>query len=125
MLVDKNFSHRAKATTAPVSMMADPLQMQSSGEEDELQSSKQMKTKYLKRTTRSKQFEQSLKLAIKRARLTLDGVHDVAETQKVFGLNDNGNIRLVEIREASAYNCTFGQGKEVCFYMIWVMLKVL
>ena len=92
VLVDKNFSHQAKATTAPVSMMADPLEMQSSGEEDELQPSKQMKPKYHKRTARSKQFEQSLKLA-KRARLTLDGVLDVSETQKVFESNDNGNIR--------------------------------
>ena len=124
VLVDKNSSHRAKATTAPVSMMADPLEMQSSGDEDELQPSKQMKPKYRKRTTRSKQFEQSLKLA-KRARLTLDGVHDVSETQKVFELNDNGNIRFVEIGEAPACNCTFGQGKDVCFHMIWVMLNVL
>ena len=28
VLVDKNSSHRAKVTTAPVSMMADPLEMQ-------------------------------------------------------------------------------------------------
>lgn len=89
VLVDKNSFHRAKATTAPVSMMADPLEMQSSGEEDELQPSKQMKPKYRKLTIRSKQFEQSLKRA-KRARLTLDDVHDVSETQKVFELNDNG-----------------------------------
>lgn len=123
VLVDKNSSHRAKATTAHVSMMADPLEMQSSGEEDELQPSKQFKPKYRKRTTGSKQFEQSLKLA-RRARLTLDGVHDVSETQKVFELNDNGNIRLVEI-EAPACNCTFGQGKDVSFHMIWVMLNVL
>ena len=104
VLVDKNSFHRAKATTAPVSMMADPLEMQSSGEEDELQPSKQMKPKYRKLTIRSKQFEQSLKLA-KRARLTLDDVHDVSETQKVFELNDNGNIRLVETGEAPACNC--------------------
>ena len=81
--------------------------MQSFGEEDELQPSKQMKPKYRKRTTRSKQFEQSLKIA-KRVRLTLDSVHNVSETQKVFELNDNGNIRLVEIGEASTCNCTFG-----------------
>ena len=124
VLVDKNSSHRAKATTALVSMMADPLEMKSSGEEDELQPSKQMKPKYRKRTTRSKQFEPSLKLA-KRARLTLDGVYDVSETQKVFALNDDGNIRLVEIGEAPACNCTFGQGKDVCFQKIWVMPNVL
>ena len=123
VLVDENSSHQAKATTAPVSMMADPLEMQSSGE-DELQPSEQMKPKYRKRTTTSRQFEQSLKLA-ERARLTLDGIHDVSETQKVFELNDNGNIRLVEIGEAPACNCTFGQGKDVCFHMIWVMLNVL
>ena len=56
VLVDKSFSHRTKATTAPVSMMADPIEMQSSGEENELQPSKQMKPKYRKRTARSKQF---------------------------------------------------------------------
>ena len=54
VLVDKISSHRAEATTAPVSMIADPLEMQSFGEEDELQPSKQMKPKYCKRTTRSK-----------------------------------------------------------------------
>ena len=123
VFVDKNSSHRAKATTAQVSMTADPLEMQSS-DEDELQPSKKMKPKYRKRTTRSKQFEQSLKLA-KRARLTLDDVHDVSETQKVFELNDNGNIRLVEIGETPTCNCTFGQGKNVCFHMIWVMMNVL
>ena len=56
VLVDENSSHPAKATTAPVSMMADPLEMQSSGE-DELQASEQMKPKYRKRTTTSRQFE--------------------------------------------------------------------
>ena len=66
-----------------MSMMADPLEMQSSGE-DELQPSKQMKPKYRKRTITSGLFEQSLKLA-KRARLTLDGVHDVSETQMITG----------------------------------------
>ena len=35
VLVDKNSSYRAKPTTAPVSMMADPLEIQSSSEEDE------------------------------------------------------------------------------------------
>ena len=59
VLVEKNSSHRAKVTTTPVSMMEDPLEMQSSGEEDELQPSKQMKPMYRKRTTRSRQFEQS------------------------------------------------------------------
>lgn len=107
VLVDKNPSHRAKATTAHVSMTADPLEMRSSGEEDDLQPSKHTKPKYRKGATKSKQFEQSLKLA-KRARLT----------QKVFELNDNGNIRLVEIGETPACNCTFGQGKDVCFHMI-------
>ncbi len=88
VFVDKSSSHRAKGKTAmQVNMMADPLEMQSS-DEDELQPSKQMKPKYRKRTTRSKHFEQSLKLA-KRARLTLDDVHDVSETQKMFELNDN------------------------------------
>ena len=43
----------------------------------------------------------------------------------MFELNDNGKIRLVEIGEAPACNCTFGQGKDVCFHMIWVMLNVL
>ena len=83
-----------------------------------------MKPKYRKRTIRSKQFEQSLTLG-KRARLTLDGVHDVSETQKVFELNDNGNIRLVEIGEVPTCNCTFGQEKDVCFHMIWMLLNVL
>ena len=43
----------------------------------------------------------------------------------MFELNDNGNIRLVEIEETPACNCTFGQGKNVCFHMIWVMMNVL
>ena len=79
VLVDKNSSHRAKATTVPVapSMMADPLEMQVLVKKMICShASKQMKPKYRKRTTRSKQFKQSLKLA-KRARITLDGVHDV------------------------------------------------
>ena len=60
----------------------------------------------------------------KRARLTLDGVHDVSKAPKVFKSNDNGNVRLVEIGEAPACNCIFEQGKGVCFHMIWVMLNV-
>lgn len=43
----------------------------------------------------------------------------------MFDLNDNGNIRLVDIGEAHACNCTFGQGKDICFQMIWVMLNLL
>ena len=43
----------------------------------------------------------------------------------MFDLNDNGNIRLVDIGEARACNCTFGQGKAMCFQMIWVMLNLL
>ena len=34
-------------------------------------------------------------------------------------------VRLVEIGEAPACNCTVGQGKDVRFHMIWVMLNVL
>lgn len=43
----------------------------------------------------------------------------------MFDLNDNGNIRLVDIGEEPACNFSFGQGKDICFQMIWVMLNFL
>ncbi|CAB4028517.1 Transposon Tf2-6 poly, partial [Paramuricea clavata] len=70
------------------------------------------------RPTRSKKFEESLKMA-KRAKITLVGTHDVSATKKIFELNDAGKIRLAEISETVSCNCSFARGSDICLHIIW------
>ena len=96
-----------------------------SSSDEELQvQHKNAKKAHRVRSTRSKKFEESLKMA-KRAKITLVGTHDMSATKKIFELNDAGKIRLAEISETVSCNCSFARGSDICLHIIWVLMNVL
>jgi cell wall assembly regulator SMI1 len=111
-------SHRARQ---------DDINMGSSSDEEEdvkPSSHKNTKKAFRKRTTRSKKFNESLKLA-KVTKMALVQIHDVDQTKKIFEIDQHGKQRLVEIEETVSCNCSFASKKDVCLHVIWVLINVL
>ena len=76
------------------------------------------------RRTRSKKFEESLKIA-KRAKIALIATHVMSGAKKIFKLNHGGKTRLTEISETVSCNCCFARGSDLSLHVIWVLMNVL
>ena len=85
---------------------------------------KNAKKTHRERSTRSKKFDESLKMA-KQAKITLVETHDMSTTKKIFELNHGGKIRHTEISETVSCNCSFARGSDLCLHIIWVLMNVL
>ena len=85
---------------------------------------KNAKKAHRERPTRSKKFEESLKMA-KRAKITLVATHNMSSTKKIFELNHGGKTHLTEISETVSCNCSFARGSDLCLHIIWVLMNVL
>lgn len=71
-----------------------------------------IRTAYRKRKTRSKQFNESLRLA-KSGKMYLMDVHHVNTAKKVFEIDHGGKLRLVEIGEGCMP--AYSVGNDECF----------
>ena len=123
--INQSSSHRVKKR--PVSMMSDPRDLSSSADDDSSQENhngKKMRKKFRKRTSRSKSFLDSLRMA-KRAKVSLENIHDISQHKKVFEVNHDGKIRLVEISQTINCNCTFAAKRDLCLHAVWVLINVL
>jgi hypothetical protein len=52
-------------------------------------------------------------------------VHNVSMHKKVFEVDHDGKLRLVEIGETVGCNCTFASRKDICLHVVWVMMNIL
>ena len=110
-------SHRARQ---------DDFNTDSFSEEDEevtLSSHKNTKKAFRVRKTRSKKFNESLKLA-KQTKIELVQIHHVNQTKKIFEVDRHGKRRLVEIAEPVSCDCSFASKKDVCLHVIWMLLNI-
>lgn len=94
-----------------------------SGTED-TDAHKNAKKAFRKRTTRSKPFNESLRMA-KQTRMRLLQIHHVSSTKKIFEVDHYGKIRLVEIAETISCNCSFSSSRDLCLHTVWVMMHIL
>ena len=120
--INQSSSHRVKKRQ--VSMMRDPKDLSSSSDDSsEKSSSKKVRKRYRQRTSRSKNFLDSLRMA-KRAKVSLERIHDISRHKKVFEVKHDGNLRLVEISETIDCNCTFAAKRDLCLHAVWVLINV-
>lgn len=120
--VNQKSSHRVKQRV--VSMRSDPNEFSSSEESTDESDARKVRPAFRRRTSRSKQFTESLKLA-KRARVCLKQIHTVHDYKKVFEIDHDGKVRLVEIGETINCNCTFASKRDLCLHAVWVLMNVL
>ena len=119
--INQSSSHRVKKRK--VSMMSDPKDLSSSSDDSsEKSSSKKVRKRYRKRTSRSKNFLDSLRMA-KRAKVSLERIHDISRHRKVFEVKHDGKLRLVEISETIDCNCTFAAKRDLCLHAVWVLIN--
>ena len=85
---------------------------------------KKVRKRYRKRTSQSKNFLDSLRMA-KRAKVSLERIHDISRHKKVFEVKHDGKLRLVEISETIDCNCTFAAKQDLCLHALWVLINVL
>ena len=83
---------------------------------------KKVRKRYRKRTSRSKNFLDSLRMA-KRAKVSLERIHDISRHRKVFEVKHDGKLRLVEISETIDCNCTFAAKRDLCLHAVWVLIN--
>lgn len=121
--INQSSSHQVKKRQ--VSMMSDPKDLSSSSDDSsEKSSSKKVRKRYRKRTSRSKNFLDSLRMA-KRAKVSLERIHDISHHKKVFEVKHDGKLPLVEISETIDCNCTFAAKRDLCLHAVWVLINVL
>lgn len=61
----------------------------------------------------------------KRAKVSLERIHDISRHKKVFEVKHDGKLRLVEISETINCNCTFAAKRDLCLHAVWVLINVL
>ena len=121
--INQNSRHRVKKRQ--VSMMSDPKDLSSSTDDSSEKSlSKKVRKRYRRRTSRSKNFLDSLRMA-KRVKVSLERIHDISRPKKVFEVKHDGKLRLFGISETINCNCTFAAKRDLCLHAVWVLISVL
>ena len=117
--INQSSSHQVKKR--PVSMMSNPRDLSSSADDSsqENRNGKKIRKTFRKRTSRSKNFLDSLRMA-KKAKVSLKNIHDISLHKKVFEVNHDGKIQLVEISQTINCNCTFTAKRDLCLHAVWV-----